>query len=163
MIFKNWDKDSSYYLNLLKVLYSCKIKYHIYCVVHRAGTGKPALWTFPKNYCIKKNTDFIALHKINTAFQPSECSGFFAVGGWGVVVFPSGERRQTHQNRLGAPAGFQSEFGAFIPHQIKLCISAAPQQLPASVFFVKRQMSSALNNIAVHRHKSIAYSYGKIK
>ena len=72
------------------------------------------------------------------------------------VVFPACERRQRHQDRLGATAGLQAERSAAIVDEIELDITPATIQLEIALAFAERRRAPTRDDRQIRGQEVIA-------
>jgi len=80
-----------------------------------------------------------------------------------VVVVPPNERRQRHENRLGAALRLQPELGASVVEEVELDIPATSEELPLSLFFAHRLSFTSLYERFVERGEEEAQSTDELK
>src|SRR5581483_10410972 len=72
------------------------------------------------------------------------------------VVLPAGERRQRHQDRLGAPVGLEAERGAAVVEQVELDVAAAAQELELPLAIAVRVGAAAARDRQVRVEERLA-------
>src|SRR5690606_11887816 len=73
-----------------------------------------------------------------------------------VSVFPAYQRRQAHQDRLGAAAALKPEVGASVVDQVELDVAAAPVQLELALPLAPRRVLAAFDDRQVGVEETVA-------
>src|SRR5690606_41660700 len=73
------------------------------------------------------------------------------------AVFPARQRRQAHQDRLGASARLQAEMGAAVEHQVELDVAPASVQLELALALAIRRVLAAFHDRQVGVEEAIAH------
>src|ERR1700694_812596 len=82
----------------------------------------------------------------------------FATGLWTPVVAPPDERRQRHENRLGASVRLQPEQRAAVIDQVELDVASSAVRLEIALALSVRQILAPQQNGFVGVEKTIAHA-----
>src|SRR5512147_1471909 len=75
-----------------------------------------------------------------------------------VAVLPAHQRRQAHQDRLGAAAALQAEQGAAVPDQVELDVAAAAVELELALALAVGGVAAALDDRKIRVEEVVAHA-----